>query len=173
MRGRFHFSCAFSPRGVAQQLLVVSVPCGVLCGMVCFFYNETELAPLFSGLLSASAEISDFLLAILFPFLFSVISLSAGYPSFLLLICFGKAFLFGFLCFGLCISLKLSPFMCCMAFSGSCVSLVLLYGFCRQYFATKELPSPLKVLSFFLVVACLSLFFYYRFIPAVAGLLFL
>ena len=171
MRGRFHFCSAFFPHGIAEQILAICFPCGILCGMVCFLDNEAALAPFFSALLNTSPEISDFLLALFFPFLLSAISLSAGYASFLLIICFGKAFLFGFFCFGLCLSLKLSSVMCFMVCLSSSVSLVLLYGFCRHHFASKEVPSLPEMLSFFLVILVVGLLFYCRFIPAATVLL--
>ena len=171
MRGRFHFCSAFFPHGIPEQMLVICFPCGILCGMVCFLDNEAALSPLFSALFFTSPEISDFLLALFFPFLLCAISLSAGYASFLLIICFGKAFLFSFFCFGLCLSLKLSCVVCLMVCLSSSVSLVLLYGFCRHHLASREVPSLPEVLSFFLVILVVGLLFYCRFIPAASVLL--
>lgn len=172
MRGRFHFCCAFLPHGIPEQMLVICFPFGILCGMACYLDNEAVLAPLFSVLPYTDPEISDYLLALFFPFLLSAISLSAGYSFFLLIICFGKAFLYGFFCFGLCLSLKLLPVVCLVVCAGSSVSLVFLYGFCRHHLASKEVQSLFPMLSFFLVILVFGLLFYCHFIPATTVLLY-
>lgn len=170
MRGHFHFSRALLPHSGAELMLVICFLCGILCGMAGFFYNEAVLSTLFTASLDASPGISDFFLSLFLPFLFAAISLSVGCVFLLLLVCFGKAFLFGFVSLGICLSLKVPTVVCFMFFLSSSLSLVLLYGFCRFCIRLKEIPSLLKMVSFFLVILALGLFLYFRFIPAAAVL---
>lgn len=170
MRGHFHFSRALSPHSGAELMLVICFLCGFLCGMAGLFYNEAALSALFDASLDASLGISDFFLALFFPFLFAAIALSVGCVSLLFLVCFGKAFLFGFVCLGICLSLKVPTVVCFMIFLSSSVSLTLLYGFCRYCIRLKEIPSLLKMVSLFLVILAFGLFLYFRFIPAAAVL---
>lgn len=171
MRGRFHFCSASFPHGISEQMLAISFPCGILCGMLCFLDNEAALAPLFRALCYSIPEFSDFLLALFFPFLLSVLSLAVGCTTFPLMICFGKAFLYGFFCFGFCLTWKLSSGVCFLLCLFSSVSLVLLRKFLRHYIGSRKAPPLLETLSFFLLILVVGLLLYLCFIPAATELL--
>ena len=160
MRGRFHFYDGFFPNGVTECILAFCFPLGIFSGMVCFWSGEPALTPFFVGILNSCPRFSEYLLALFLPFLLSGIFLSMGFWAFLPVICIGKAFLFGFFCSGLCISLNLPAVVCFQVCLASSLPLAFLYGFCRRHIASKAVPSPLEMLSCFAGILVFGFLFF-------------
>ena len=172
MRGHFHFCSAFPSHCILERMLSISFPCGILCGMLCFLDNEAALSPLFCTSLYSFPEVSDFLLALFFPFLLSALSLAAGFTTFPLIICFGKSFLYGFFCFGFCLTRTPLSGECFLLCLFSSVSLAFLCVFWRHYIGSRKAPQLLAMLSFFLLILAVGLLFYFCLLPASSELLF-
>lgn len=170
MRGHFHFHSASASHCIQERMIAMSFPCGILCGMLCFLENEPALSPLFSAAFFSFPDASDFLLALFFPFLLSILSLAVGCMTFPFMICFGKSFLYGFFSFGFCLTCKQSFGQCFLLCLFSSISLALLCVFWLHYIGSRKVPPLLETFSFFLLVLAVGLLFYFCLIPAASEL---
>ena len=170
MRGCFHFLRRHLSQSWTSLLLAFSCFLGFLLGMVFSRKIQADLVPVFRSFLSSDSDIGSFLLSLVFPFLLSAISASAGFYIFLLGICFGKAFLSGFFLFGLYLSAKLVNRVYFFSFLYCSAAFALLYWFCQCCLCSKSAPSLFKTFSFFLALLVFGLFFYNHLLPTAAWL---
>lgn len=144
---------------------------GLISGAAAFLFSGDSLLPMMRSSLYCSVSIVSMLLILTLPFLLSALAVSFSEPRLLLLVSYGKAFLFSFVLLGISRAFGSAGWLIrwLLAF-GDCATLPLLYLYWQRHISGEVKFSNAECLVF------LSLYFlagsidYCLIAPFLAGL---